>query len=70
MVTAPLSNLGAMRTADEYRAKAIEAEETARQMSRADHRAELMRLARTWRDLAARLDPPPPPQSSGETEAA
>ena len=65
------SKLGAMRNADHYRAQAAEAERTARQMSRADHREELLQLARTWRDLAASLDQPPPPQgAAGEPEAA
>ena len=46
----------------------------ARQMSRADHRDELLQLARTWRALAAQIEAAPtpdtlPPQgAAGETE--
>lgn len=63
-----------MRTAAHYRSQAAQAERTARTMSRADHRDELLQLARTWRALAAEMEPaaapqPLPPQvAAGETE--
>lgn len=60
-----------MRSADEYRAQAAQAERAARQISRVDHREELLALARTWRELADRLeqDAPPPPDAAGEVAA-
>ena len=45
-----------MLKAQRYRREAAEAEAMARQMSRADHREECLRIARAWLELAEEVE--------------